>query len=263
MTRLILINGTALCWLDLGCIFPKEHINGRLLDLSGNKDPFTGSYPLWDDDISAKQIALWCICACFIASNIYQSCWNQKTFKKNRHAFVYHIKCNWKCTPPTVRNCGPFKSVSLHGGAEKTVCPKPSESVDVEHQPHHIYGNLKIKISTWSWTYQKQSLHSQGDHSGFEFQICQKSVSTVTLATQTGVESGSRMLQLPSIPRSESLDASDWGNGCLGACAVDRSWCLKTFGSAKVLEMDSWSQRYSPNICIYISTWRHRDLQEL
>ena len=37
MTHLILVDGTALCWLDLGCIFPKEHING---------DPFTGSYPV-------------------------------------------------------------------------------------------------------------------------------------------------------------------------------------------------------------------------
>lgn len=58
MTNLILVDGTALCWLDLGCIFPKEHINGRLLDLSGNNDPFTGSYPVWDDDISAKQIVM-------------------------------------------------------------------------------------------------------------------------------------------------------------------------------------------------------------
>ena len=98
----------------------------------------------------------------------------------------------------------------------------------------------------------------QGDHS--EFQICQKSVSRVTLATQRGVESGSSMLQLSSIPTSKSLDTSDWGNGCLGVCAVACSWCLK-----KPLDLQrSWKWvlrhkgtdvRADRSICIYYYTY--------
>lgn len=122
------------CWwhstllAGFGLHFPKkEHINGRLLDLSGNNDPFAGSCPVWDDDISAKQIAMWCICVCFITSNIYHPCWNQKPSKT-----MFRSNCSKR---------GPFNSGSAFMVELKRLfAPNLRSPWLWRLQTHHIYG---------------------------------------------------------------------------------------------------------------------------